>query len=437
MKQPIKHTFGFTLVEIAIVLVIIGIITAGILSGAGALRESAKFKEDQIKLQDIKTALLGYVAVNGYLPCPDTNDDGEEEPRTGNQCSDVSGTLPYIDLATHAVNSYGFAFSYEVNRQTTSNDPSLKFESSSYFASGDCEIGTTNEESPPCFVLKTHPVAQQDGADASADFQTGNGNFNISDGTNPVANNVPLVVISHGQNQCNSVTGNEASNCDGTATTYYRAPQDRDSFDDVLVWLSALEIKKAAGLLDTAAGGGGGNGDGDGDGDGTSGNYPLVSLTPEQLENADHTGNYIAPKNVPLEGDVADINNLTGGQTLKLGDDNIFKIGNQQNSPIKIDGDNNNLELTNDLKNPLTVSGKNNLIRIEGDLDSNITVSNENNQIYIGGDLNNESIQISGTGHKLYLETAQPADGNIQAAENSVEILCGPAPYTAEKCTDF
>ncbi|MBE0494576.1 MAG: type II secretion system protein, partial [Thiomicrospira sp.] len=238
-KHP--HQTGFTLVEMAIVLAILGIILGGLFAGTSALRETSKFKEDQQKLQDIKAALLSYVAVNHYLPCPDTSGDGIENPHDFSQaqCNATSGNLPHLSLGTHAVNAYGLPFSYYIN--TSANDANSVTDpgtSASYFGRMNCNPNTTNQTSAPCFNKDTPPTSASSGM----------GNFDISDGSSSIAIEIPLVVISHGQNGCNGVTGREADNCTSNAATYYQAPQNREgpnAFDDVLIWLSSLEIKHA------------------------------------------------------------------------------------------------------------------------------------------------------------------------------------------------
>lgn len=71
---PFRHKFkaeqGFNLVEIALVLVIVGIMLGGIVTPVTDQVERSQRKNAEQTLDDIKNALLGFAASNGRLPCP-------------------------------------------------------------------------------------------------------------------------------------------------------------------------------------------------------------------------------------------------------------------------------------------------------------------------------------------------------------------------------
>src|SRR5688572_19844594 len=76
---------GFSLAELAIVLLIVGLILAGVLTPLGAQIEIRKTAETTKILEDVKEALLGFAAANGRLPCPasDTSNGQESFCTTG------------------------------------------------------------------------------------------------------------------------------------------------------------------------------------------------------------------------------------------------------------------------------------------------------------------------------------------------------------------
>lgn len=89
---------GFTLIELSIVLVIIGIlisIVAGILPD---IVGSTHDREDQARLERAEKALIAYAARNRRLPCPDTDGDGRENRDGDEVCDAISGRLPFLDL---------------------------------------------------------------------------------------------------------------------------------------------------------------------------------------------------------------------------------------------------------------------------------------------------------------------------------------------------
>ncbi len=83
MTNKIPSQAGFTLVEMAIVLVIVALLIGGVLAPLSTQKEQERRKENQQLLEQAREALLGYAAVNGYLPCPDTDGDGLEDSAGG------------------------------------------------------------------------------------------------------------------------------------------------------------------------------------------------------------------------------------------------------------------------------------------------------------------------------------------------------------------
>ncbi len=96
---------GFSLIEMAMVLLIVGILTAGGLRVVSTAKDQQNYQETDQALQQIQQALLGHWLQFGRLPCPDTNDEpnttthGHEKPMpaTG-ACTSYRGWLPHIAL---------------------------------------------------------------------------------------------------------------------------------------------------------------------------------------------------------------------------------------------------------------------------------------------------------------------------------------------------
>ena len=88
---------GFTLIEMAIVLVIVGLVISTIATVLPSLIASAKIKKTKAILTKIDYAIQGYVGAGDNLPCPDTNGDGVSNPTTG-ACLNYVGTLPFLTL---------------------------------------------------------------------------------------------------------------------------------------------------------------------------------------------------------------------------------------------------------------------------------------------------------------------------------------------------
>lgn len=61
---------GFTLIEIAMVLVIIGLLLGGLLMPLATQVDVQRRIETEKAMEQIKEALIGFAMVNGRLPCP-------------------------------------------------------------------------------------------------------------------------------------------------------------------------------------------------------------------------------------------------------------------------------------------------------------------------------------------------------------------------------
>lgn len=103
---------GFTLVEIAIVLVIIGLLVGIGASVMGPLAKRTKWVTTREQIRGAREALTGYAISRGRLPCPDTDGDGAEN----SPCATPSlSPLPFGSLGIPGRDSWGRALFYDVN----------------------------------------------------------------------------------------------------------------------------------------------------------------------------------------------------------------------------------------------------------------------------------------------------------------------------------
>ena len=104
---------GFSLLEMSIVMLIVGLLLSGLFAALGSSDESRRRSEATTKLQQIEEALYGFAQANGRLPCPaiatsPANLLGRESPAGGGDCSDANGFIPVATLGIQGeVNNLG------------------------------------------------------------------------------------------------------------------------------------------------------------------------------------------------------------------------------------------------------------------------------------------------------------------------------------------
>lgn len=214
MKQK-----GFSLIELAIVLVVMALLLGGLFVPLTAQIEQQRIRETQKAMEEIKEALLGYAIVKGYFPCPAVSATVGNEDRAGVACNAGKrvGFIPWADLGVAKADAWGRLFRYSVNPDFSNSG--TKF---TLISTGDIAIkGTTSD-------------------------------------VNNIASAIPAVVMSHGKNGYLGTTEQNTiiSNASGTnADEQTNAPPSIGTlfvsktmtenttvtggeFDDLVTWLS-------------------------------------------------------------------------------------------------------------------------------------------------------------------------------------------------------
>ncbi|WP_426323570.1 type II secretion system protein [Pseudoduganella sp. R-43] len=107
---------AFTLVEMAIVLVIVGLLLGGMLAPLSAQMEQRRTADTSRALEEARDALAGFAARNGYLPCPAISASNGLEDRSGTRCSNERrlGFLPWATLGLPKLDAWQHLYLYSV-----------------------------------------------------------------------------------------------------------------------------------------------------------------------------------------------------------------------------------------------------------------------------------------------------------------------------------
>lgn len=111
-----KQSQAFTLVEMAIVLVIVGLLLGGMLAPLSAQMEQRRMADTSRALEEARDALAGFAARNGYLPCPAISAANGLEDRVGTRCNNERrlGFLPWATLGLPKLDAWQHIYLYSV-----------------------------------------------------------------------------------------------------------------------------------------------------------------------------------------------------------------------------------------------------------------------------------------------------------------------------------
>lgn len=108
-----RRESGFTLIELAIAIVVISLLLGGLLGPLSIRVEQQERAKTQALLEEIKEALLGYAAINGFLPCPAREGDpaspnyGVADTTCPPGSATMDGFLPWKTLGVSPTDAWG------------------------------------------------------------------------------------------------------------------------------------------------------------------------------------------------------------------------------------------------------------------------------------------------------------------------------------------
>lgn len=224
MMRAFKKQAGFTLVELSIVLVVIGLLLGTAVVALTNFLSRAQFSETEAQLALVQEALIGYVISQGRLPCPDVNDYPPVAPTfgsasdgvgdiAGGTCTQEMGYLPYAELGLPPRDVWGTLYFYRVDDVYADN--------------------------PPAGQTVTFTLTEGEG---QIDVNNAAGNL--------AADNIVALFFSAGPNVHVSLadaSADEDENLDGDSIfvdkDYVPEGAAQPEFDDVLRWISSYVLK--------------------------------------------------------------------------------------------------------------------------------------------------------------------------------------------------
>jgi prepilin-type N-terminal cleavage/methylation domain-containing protein len=229
MKPAMQY--GFTLIELAVVLMIVGLLLGGLLVPLTAQVDQRNTSDTQKALSEINEAIIGYALAKGRLPCPaSSTSNGVESPSGGGTCTNFyNGFVPAATLGItstvdnqgntgFAVDAWGNRIHYAVTQSNTK------------------AFTTTNGmSSTGMSALAPDLLVCSVASSSSTSCSVANSYLTSTPG-------VPVVIYSTGKNGATGgASGDEQENPNPNSADNDRvfASHDRTpTFDDLVVWIS-------------------------------------------------------------------------------------------------------------------------------------------------------------------------------------------------------
>ena len=215
-----RNSSGFTLLEMSIVLLIMGLLLGSVMQPMGAGVIDRKRRQTLEQLIDIREALIGYASVHHRLPCPvgpaavlnNANVqtvDSECLMSHGYVPAAVLGISGSYDSSGFLTDSWGIPIQYHVTLSDADDDGLSDF--------------TTVQEMRDVGMQNLRP-----------EYEVCNGA-----GCEQLrANRVPVVLLSTGRLQGLSDDENENQDSDSRFVSRDLDVVGTDQFDDIVIWLS-------------------------------------------------------------------------------------------------------------------------------------------------------------------------------------------------------
>jgi len=229
---------GFTMVEMAVVLAISGLLAAGSFQLLSSSNDTAKFNETKNQMSETKEALITHYLKMGRLPCPDTDGDGIENPSNpavDGTCTNSRGFLPHLTLniANSATDAWGERFKYIVSADN--NNFFTKVATSCNYARPTTSPISTDTT---ITIKDLNSVADSYLAQYSA-FSL------LSTGKNGRQTNSGMSGAFTNDGGCSSLSALEQENCNNDSVLRFgsfRGDANSIVFDDQITWMGDIEL---------------------------------------------------------------------------------------------------------------------------------------------------------------------------------------------------
>jgi len=214
-NMPNAHPIsGFTLLEMSIVLLIMGLLLGSVMRPMGNAIKERQRTETQALLSEIREALIGYASINRRLPCP------------------VSST-GVVSALTVCTNEHGYVPASVLGVTGSYNDAGLLVDSWNQPIEYHISLSDADGNGSPDFTTADEMRL--------VGIQNLEPSYEVCESASCLqlrANNLPAVLVSTAGTQ--KMSADESENRDADNRFVSRDPDNAgsDQFDDIVLWLS-------------------------------------------------------------------------------------------------------------------------------------------------------------------------------------------------------
>lgn len=163
-----RHSKGFSLVELAVALAIIALLLAGALIPLSTQIDVRNVTDTQRSMESIREAITGFAQANGRLPCPAAGNlaagaaGAGTEQFTAPSCTALMGVVPWATLGVSETDAWGRRFSYRVSpafADSVENPPGTPLRTWNTLQSSPPGPGYTPPPAPPAPPYLTQTIS--------------------------------------------------------------------------------------------------------------------------------------------------------------------------------------------------------------------------------------------------------------------------------------
>ena len=240
---PARREQGFSLLELSIVLLIVGLLLGGLIMPLSSRMDQQRIDTTRQQLEEIREALTGYALANDALPCPATPASSGQSSATASGCTRQHGFVPAATLGLPGsriadqllLDAWGNPLRYSVSNSDADGDGNWDF-----VRPGEMRNVTLANLAPSLHVCSTAAGSSATACASSATTLTAS---------------APAVLLSLGKDFATLTSADEIEN---TGATLGGGPSGRNypvandgvfvsrsistatgsSFDDLLTWIA-------------------------------------------------------------------------------------------------------------------------------------------------------------------------------------------------------